>query len=58
MPFKQTKLSIRDIGMCGLAVRTNEYDDGLLISKYIPKPDYATLTIEHSSIYGGLQHNW
>ncbi len=44
--------------MCGLAVRTNEYDDGLLISKYIPKPDYATLTIEHSSIYGGLQHNW
>jgi hypothetical protein len=56
MTFKQTKLSIERscIGICGVGVRTNEYDDGLLVSIYIPKPDYASITIEHLSIYGGL----
>lgn len=54
MPFQQTKLSIRRYRNMWGGVRTNEYDDGLLVSKYIAKPDYASITIEHLNIYGGL----
>jgi hypothetical protein len=54
MPFKKTKLSMEDIGIYEVGVRTNEYDDGLLVSKYIPEPDCASITVEHLNIYGGI----
>jgi len=51
MPFKQTELSIGKYRKKrGWYMRTNEYDDGLLVSKYIPKPDYASITIEYLNI--------
>jgi hypothetical protein len=45
---------MEDIGTNGASVRTNEYDDGLLVGKYLPKPDHAPFTIEHLNIYGAL----
>ncbi len=49
MPYSET---IRSTYARVGTIRTDENDDGLLVSVYVPKADLSTLFVEHEDVCG------